>query len=158
MADEAYEGGKGKRKNGSGSYEVHMAFARWHMMLAEVESMAEENWAALISGREREFPEWKEGARLLHQAAEGFRGGAAACLEALREARGDLERGYINADVKMLESLASSIDEMAGMMENGEVPSIDQVHRIEDMLREQHMAMDRKTSAIGAVERIKGGG
>jgi hypothetical protein len=134
-----------------------MAIANWHMMLAQVESMPEENWQALLDGRERSFPEWEEGASLLRQAAEGFQAGAASFAEALQAAAGDLERGYINADIKTLQAIARQVGEMADMMEGGKVPPIEQVHRIEELLREQHMAMDRKTVAIGALDRMRAG-
>jgi hypothetical protein len=149
MSEEAGDPGRGSR-------EVHTAFAQWHMMLAQVEGMAEDNWSALVEGRASDVPEWEEGAKLLRQSAEGFRAGADSCAFVLRSARGELERGYLEADVKALTSIADSVEEMAAMMEKREVPSLEYVHRIEDMMREQHMAMDRKTTARAALARMRG--
>jgi len=141
---------------GRGSRAAHLAFAAWHTMLAHVEGMAEGNWESLVQRRDGDFPEWDKGTKVLRGSVDNFRVAANSCREALRNAQGDLERGYLEADVRSWEKIADSVEKMVARMEERDVPSIEEVHAIEDMLREQHMAMDRKTTARAALARMRG--
>jgi len=147
---------EGAKDPGAGSRAAHLGFAAWHTMLAHVEGMAEEHWESLVQGRDADFQEWNDGMKVLRDSVENFRLAADSCGVALDNAQGELERGYLEADVRTWNRIADSVEEMAARMERRDVPSIEEVHAIDDLLREQHMAMDRKTTARAALARMRG--
>ena len=136
------------------SYEVHMGFAEWHMMLAQIESMPAEKWRALAAGRTGDYPQIDEAVRLLRQATARFRTGARACMQRLASVSEifQLERALLREDARVFNEIADRLDQMSAMLTKRQVPSVRDVHSIEHLLHEQHMAMERKTSAIGALK------
>ncbi len=136
---------------------VHEAFGDWHYMLAEMESMPKSKWRQLVKGESVEAPEVEKASKLLRRAADGFQFGARNALERLKSLpeHSRVERGYVELDVKRYEELSRKMNEMSEMLQNRKIPALEYVHTIEDMLREQHRAMDRQTEAIGFLTSIK---
>ena len=136
--------------------DVHQAFGDWHYMLAEMESMPESKWRQLVKGEKVDAPELEKATQLLHRAAGGFRAGAQHASERLKalSSNSRFERGYVELEAKGYEELSKKMVEMAKMLEKRQMPSLEYVHAIENMLTEQHRAIDLQTAAIGFLRSV----
>jgi hypothetical protein len=143
------------------SYETHMGFAEWHMMLAEVERMPVQAARDLVSSREHERAELAKPISHLQNAVDHFKEAAIACAAKAPTSEsnvGILERAEVEENCRRFRQISSSMERVLEMVRSGQMPTIEDMHYIESLLLQTHMAMEQNARIRAVAEEIQSGG
>jgi len=144
------------------SYEVHIGFAEWHIMLAQLENLPVRTVRELVSRQlvnrpGNEQAELAEPVGHLQKAANHFKEAAIACAEKERVAPpvDILQRAEIGENCRLYRQISDSMEQIVKMVQRGEMPTIDDIHFVESLLHRVDMAMEQNARIRAAVEALQ---
>jgi hypothetical protein len=142
------------------SYEAHMGFAEWHMMLAEVERMPVQTLRELVTGQVKRRSELNKPIGHLQKASNHFKTAARNCAakaKAIASGGDVLQRAEIEENARAHEQISTSMDRVLKMIQDEKMPTIEDIHSIEHSLLERHMAMEQRARIRAVAEELRAG-